>query len=179
MEFARANKRLAERDSTSHIKRRRMQNSILNRSSARVQKREPRAITTSSCPGIIILRSLQRIHMNITAEAAATLSPDEMREARRLAGLNFETLSRFTDISKAQLSQYENARNGLREDQLQLCKQILLGAAVERAERIQTFIAREQEKAAQSAALRYANSAPISSTDRISQRSGFSSGLQS
>jgi predicted transcriptional regulator len=104
--------------------------------------------------------------MNITDDAI--LSPDEMREARRLVGLSLATFSRYTDVSTAQLCQYETATNGLRADQLQRCREILLGAAVERAEAIQTFIRREQRKSAQTAALRYANSEPISSTDRIS-----------
>src|SRR5438045_3406123 len=103
--------------------------------------------------------------MNITAEAVAILSPDEMREARQLAGLNLSTLARYANISISQLCEFENGLNGLRADQLQLCKEILLGAVVERAERIQIFIA-EQQKAAQTVALRYANSGPISSTDR-------------
>jgi predicted transcriptional regulator len=107
--------------------------------------------------------------MNIT-DAAAILSPDEMREARRLVGLSLATLSRYTDISTAQLCQYETATNGLRSDQLQRCREILLGAAVERAEAIQTLISREQQKSAQTAALRYAISQPISSTDRISRQ---------
>jgi predicted transcriptional regulator len=90
--------------------------------------------------------------MNIT-DAAAILSPDEMREARRLVGLSLATLSRYTDISKAQLCQYETATNGLRADQLQRCREILLGAAVERAEAIKTFITREQQKLTQTAVL--------------------------
>jgi transcriptional regulator with XRE-family HTH domain len=117
--------------------------------------------------------------MTITDEAVSILSPNEMRETRRLYGLNLATISRYTDNSTTQLSQYENARNGLRADQLQRCREILLGAAVERAEAIQTFIRREQQKSAQTAALRYANSEPISSTDRISPQSGFSSDFQS
>jgi transcriptional regulator with XRE-family HTH domain len=87
----------------------------------------------------------------------AILSPTEMREARHLCGWTLRTLSRYAEISLSQLSQFETGQNGLRADQLHLCREILLGAAVERAERIQTFIAREQQKAAQSTALRDAN----------------------
>jgi transcriptional regulator with XRE-family HTH domain len=95
--------------------------------------------------------------MNITDEAAAILSPTEMREARQLAGLNLSTLAQYARVSVTQLCEFENGLNGLRSDQLHLCREILLGAAVERAERIQTLIAREQQKAAQSTALRDAN----------------------
>jgi hypothetical protein len=105
--------------------------------------------------------------MTITDEAVSILSPNEMRETRRLYGLNLATISRYTDNSTTQLSQYENARNGLRADQLQRCKEILLGAVAKRAERIQNLIAREQQKG-QTAALRHANAERMSSTDRIS-----------
>jgi transcriptional regulator with XRE-family HTH domain len=87
----------------------------------------------------------------------AIFAPTEMREARHLCSWTLRTLSRFAGISLTQLSQFETGQNGLRTDQLRLCREILLGAIVERAERIQTFIAREQQKAAQTAALRYAN----------------------
>jgi transcriptional regulator with XRE-family HTH domain len=95
--------------------------------------------------------------MDITDEAAAILSPTEMREARQLAGLSLSTLARYSNVCVSQLCEFENRLNGLRADQLHLCREILLGAVVERAEQIQTFIAREQQKAAQSTALRYAN----------------------
>jgi transcriptional regulator with XRE-family HTH domain len=103
----------------------------------------------------------------------AIFAPTEMREARHLCGWTLRTLSRYAEISLTQLSQFETGQNGLRADQLRLCKEILLGAVVEREERIQTFIAKETQKATQTAALRYANSEPISSTDRMSPQSDF------
>jgi hypothetical protein len=103
----------------------------------------------SLLPGrVSFLKSLRSArYMDITDEAAAIFSPSEMREARQLAGLNLSTLARYARVSVTQLCEFENGLNGLRTDQLHLCKEILLGAAVERAERIQNFIAKEQRKA--------------------------------
>jgi hypothetical protein len=66
-----------------------------------------------------------------------------------LAGLTLSELSRYSAITITQLCQYERRQNGLTVPQLRLCKEILLGAVIERAELIQALIAREREKAAQ------------------------------
>jgi transcriptional regulator with XRE-family HTH domain len=143
---------------------------------------EPRAISTPSCPGAYhpLRAAFQSAgDMNFTDDGTiAIFAPTEMREARHLCGWTLRTLSRYAGISLTQLCQFETGQNGLRTDQLRLCREILVGAVVERAERIQTFIAKEQQKAAQTA-LRYANSEPISSTDRMSPQSHFLSGFPS
>jgi hypothetical protein len=106
--------------------------------------------------------------MNITDEATAILSPTEMREARHLCGWTLRTLSRYAEISLTQLSQFETRQNGLRADQLRLCKEILLGAVVERAEQIQSLIAKEQQKHGGNRRPPICELKPISSPDRMS-----------
>jgi transcriptional regulator with XRE-family HTH domain len=76
----------------------------------------------------------------------AILSPTEMREARHLCGWTLATLSRYAEISIAQLSTYENGLSGLRADQVRLCMELLLGGIAERAEQIQNLIATAQQK---------------------------------
>jgi transcriptional regulator with XRE-family HTH domain len=59
-----------------------------------------------------------------------------MREIRRLAGWTLKRLSASSRISITQLSQYECGKNGLRVDQVELCKRLLLRAAAEREQMI-------------------------------------------
>jgi transcriptional regulator with XRE-family HTH domain len=94
---------------------------------------EPRALTTPSCPGTYHpLRGASQSagDMKFTDDGTiAILSPTEMREARHLCGWTLATLSRYAEISIAQLSTYENGLNGLRADQVRLCMELLLGAS--------------------------------------------------
>jgi hypothetical protein len=111
---------------------------------------EPRALPTPSCPGAYHpLRGASQSagDMKFTDDGTiAILSPTEMREARHLCGWTLATLSRYAEISIAQLSTYENGLSGLRADQVRLCMELLLGGIAERAEQIQNLIATAQQK---------------------------------
>lgn len=81
--------------------------------------------------------------MELTTEACAILTPVELRQLRRLAGWTLQLLSQNARIHIAQLSEYENGRNGLRPDQLQTCRGLLLEAAQKNAAKVAALVARE------------------------------------
>ena len=59
-----------------------------------------------------------------------------------MAGWTLEHLSKRSKISVSQLSEFENAKNGLRRDQVELCERLLLRAAAEREQMISALFDR-------------------------------------
>ncbi|MGA7770462.1 MAG: helix-turn-helix transcriptional regulator [Candidatus Sulfotelmatobacter sp.] len=90
--------------------------------------------------------------MELLDEVVGVLAPTEMRVLRKeLAGLTLKRLSEQTKISTAQLSQFENGRNGLRRDQVETCERVLLEAARLRSQALSKLLeVRREEMAAAS-----------------------------
>jgi hypothetical protein len=79
----------------------------------------------------------RNFHMELADEVVAVLSPLEMKTLRkRHAGWTLKMLSEQAKVSIAQLSQFENGRNGLRLDQVRVCEKLLLRAAAEHEQMI-------------------------------------------
>ena len=85
--------------------------------------------------------------MDLTLEAIGVLSPTELRNLRKLAGMTLRRLSQFSKISTAQLSSYETGSNGLLPEQLRTCEKILLAAARERSQALSKLLAPEMAEA--------------------------------
>jgi transcriptional regulator with XRE-family HTH domain len=90
--------------------------------------------------------------MELTAAVVAVLSPVEMKTLRKThAGMTLETLSKQTGVSVPQLSRFENGVNGLRLDQVKAIERVLLRAAAEKSQTIQTLFGKRGEDAAEMA----------------------------
>jgi hypothetical protein len=75
--------------------------------------------------------------MELADEVIAVLSPLEMKTLRKKhAAWTLKMLSEQSKVSIAQLSQFENGRNGLRLDQVRVCEKLLLRAAAEHEQMI-------------------------------------------
>jgi transcriptional regulator with XRE-family HTH domain len=85
--------------------------------------------------------------MELYCEAVAILTPAELRTLRKLAGWTLDRLTQESKVSKTQLSQYENGRNGLRVDQLKTCERLLLRAAADKSQTIRTLFGKRVEDA--------------------------------
>jgi transcriptional regulator with XRE-family HTH domain len=83
--------------------------------------------------------------MELADEVVAVLTPNELKTLRKQhAGWTLARLSEEAKISTAQLSQFENGRNGLRLDQILLCEKLLLRAAAEREQSIAALFSRRE-----------------------------------
>jgi transcriptional regulator with XRE-family HTH domain len=81
--------------------------------------------------------------MKLTVEVTSILTPSEFRVLRKqMAGWTLEHLSKRSRISMTQLSEFENSKNGLRRDQVELCEKLLLRAAAEREQLISALFDR-------------------------------------
>jgi hypothetical protein len=79
----------------------------------------------------------RRSSMELADEVIAVLSPLEMKTLRKKhAAWTLKMLSEQSKVSIAQLSQFENGRNGLRLDQVRVCEKLLLRAAAEHEQMI-------------------------------------------
>lgn len=85
--------------------------------------------------------------MQLLDEAAAILTPFELRQLRKLAGWTLKTLSEQARISTAQLSMYENEKNGLHPHQVKDCEVVLLRAAAEREQMISRLFEKREAAA--------------------------------
>jgi transcriptional regulator with XRE-family HTH domain len=75
--------------------------------------------------------------MELTHEATGVLTPFEMRQLRRFwAVWSLSRLAHESGVSKTQLSQYENAKNGLTRAQVETCERLLVAAGRERNQTI-------------------------------------------
>jgi transcriptional regulator with XRE-family HTH domain len=84
--------------------------------------------------------------MKLMDEVTSILTPSEFRVLRKqMAGWTLEHLSKRSKISIAQLSEFENAKNGLRRDQVELCEKLLLRAAAEREQMISALFDRRND----------------------------------
>lgn len=71
--------------------------------------------------------------MELTQDATSVLTPFEMRQLRKFwAVWSLDRLSQEAKISKTQLSQFENAKNGLTRSQVETCERLLVAAGRER-----------------------------------------------
>jgi transcriptional regulator with XRE-family HTH domain len=71
--------------------------------------------------------------MELTQDATSVLTPFEMRQLRRFWAIwSLDRLAQVSGVSKTQLSQYENAKNGLTRSQVETCERLLLAAGRER-----------------------------------------------
>ena len=86
--------------------------------------------------------------MELTDTACAILTPAEMRGLRKLAGMTLRDVATRAGISITQLSQYENATNGLRDDQVKTCEHVLVRAASERNALLDDALAPEKRRSA-------------------------------
>jgi hypothetical protein len=73
------------------------------------------------------------------------LAPVEMRTLLKQFGGTLDMLSERTKLSKTQLSQYMNARNGLTVPQVTACKQVLLSIARDRSQMLSKLLAPEMD----------------------------------
>jgi len=80
--------------------------------------------------------------MELTEDACQVLTPCEMRNLRREgAGWTLDKLAAESGVSKTQLSQYENGKNGLTQAQVERIEGLLLGAARSRSQLISRLVA--------------------------------------
>lgn len=86
--------------------------------------------------------------MELLTEAVGVLSPLEFKVLKRESGLTLAELSKRTGISAAQLCEYGNAKNGLRQDQAAKCAEVLLAAARERSMALAKLLAIEDDEMA-------------------------------
>ncbi|MFZ1141433.1 MAG: helix-turn-helix transcriptional regulator [Candidatus Sulfotelmatobacter sp.] len=84
--------------------------------------------------------------MELLDEVVRVMSPHEMRVVRRLAGWTLRRLSVEAKISVTQLSQFENARNGLNRSQIETVEKILFEAARQRNQALSVLLSREERE---------------------------------